>query len=231
MTSDDRLDSWKEIAAYLKRDVTTVQRWEKREGMPVHRHVHQKMGSVYAFKTDLDAWARSRGSALVAEPAVESVVEHGRPWGLWLAAVAAAAVVALLAWQLQKARTPPQNPLADARFLPLTDFDGIEQSAAISRDGRFVAFLSDRDGPMDVWVTQVGVGQFYNLTKGSAFELINPAVRTLGFSPDASFVTFWLRRRDGSNGEAISLWAVPTLGGQPRPLFEGAAESDWSPDA
>ena len=32
---EDRLDSWKEIAAYLTRDVTTVQRWEKREGMPV----------------------------------------------------------------------------------------------------------------------------------------------------------------------------------------------------
>ena len=44
-TPDDRLDSWKEIAAYLKRDVTTVRRWEKREGMPVHRHVHDKLGS------------------------------------------------------------------------------------------------------------------------------------------------------------------------------------------
>src|SRR5271168_4921920 len=57
---DDRLDSWKEIAAYLNRDVTTVQRWEKREGMPVHRHLHDRMGSVYAFRADLDAWARSR---------------------------------------------------------------------------------------------------------------------------------------------------------------------------
>src|SRR5437868_13391101 len=56
----DRLDSWKEIAAYLKRDVTTVQRWEKREGMPVHRHVHDRMGSVYASRAELDAWRRSR---------------------------------------------------------------------------------------------------------------------------------------------------------------------------
>jgi hypothetical protein len=71
--SDDRLDSWKEIAAYMRRDVTTVQRWERREGMPVHRHVHDKMGSVYALKTDLDAWARRRSLALVAEPDVESV--------------------------------------------------------------------------------------------------------------------------------------------------------------
>ena len=56
----DRLDSWKEIAAYLKRDVTTAQRWEKREGMPVHRHLHDKVGSVYASRAELDAWVRSR---------------------------------------------------------------------------------------------------------------------------------------------------------------------------
>jgi hypothetical protein len=31
----DRLDSWKEIAAHLKRDVRTVQRWEKEHGLPV----------------------------------------------------------------------------------------------------------------------------------------------------------------------------------------------------
>lgn len=55
-----RLESWKEIAAYLGRDVTTVQRWEKREGMPVHRHLHDKRGSVYAVPAELDAWRQSR---------------------------------------------------------------------------------------------------------------------------------------------------------------------------
>src|ERR1700709_1828066 len=64
---EDWLDSWKEIAAYLKRDVTTVQRWERREAMPVHRHLHDKMGSVYALRTELDAWTRSRS------PAVEEI--------------------------------------------------------------------------------------------------------------------------------------------------------------
>ena len=64
---EDRLDSWKEIAAYLKRDVTTVQRWEKREGMPVHRHQHDRMGSVYAFSSELDAWVQSRRLRLEEE--------------------------------------------------------------------------------------------------------------------------------------------------------------------
>jgi tetratricopeptide (TPR) repeat protein len=51
-----RLESWKEIAAYLGRDVTTVRRWEKREGLPVYRLQHGKLGSVYAYTLELDAW-------------------------------------------------------------------------------------------------------------------------------------------------------------------------------
>src|SRR5688572_22269794 len=241
---DDRLDSWKEIAAYMRRDVTTVQRWEKREGMPVHRHVHDRMGSVYAFKSDLDAWAQKR-TLLVAEPEVEPVSDTASQppartssrqqfgiRGVTAAAVlltAVAIVTALIAWQLPRAQTTPENPLADARFLPVTDFDGIEQAAAISRDGRFVAFLSDRDGQLDVWVAQVGMGQFYNLTRGGVPDLSNPSVRTLGFSPDGNLVTFWSRRTQESS-QSIGVWAVPVLGGQPRPYLEGAAEFDWTGD-
>jgi TolB-like protein/tetratricopeptide (TPR) repeat protein len=59
----DRLDSWKEIAAYLRRDVRTVQRWEKKEGLPVHRHQHDKLGSIYASRTELTEWFNSRQQA------------------------------------------------------------------------------------------------------------------------------------------------------------------------
>ena len=58
--TDDLLDSWKEIAAYLGRNIRTVQRWEQKEGLPVHRHVHDEKGTVYAFKGELDEWRRSR---------------------------------------------------------------------------------------------------------------------------------------------------------------------------
>jgi TolB-like protein len=61
------LDSWKEIARYLKRDVSTVQRWEKREGMPVYRHAHDKRGSVYAYSSELDAWLQGRKPLLEEE--------------------------------------------------------------------------------------------------------------------------------------------------------------------
>jgi TolB-like protein/thioredoxin-like negative regulator of GroEL len=72
-TPGKRLESWKEIAAYLSRDVTTVQRWEKKEGMPVHRHLHDKRGSVYALHAELDAW-RSRRQPL-AEPQIQPRAE------------------------------------------------------------------------------------------------------------------------------------------------------------
>src|SRR5689334_13463170 len=148
---EDRLDSWKEIAAYLNRDVTTVQRWEKREGMPVHRHQHDRIGSVYAFRADLDAWARSRrhkganleasGEIDAGKPTVESPSElHrsavGRNWKLWLALAGVVACSFFGFWWLQQNEYFWRSPIENARFQPVTDFEGAEQAAAISRDGQ-----------------------------------------------------------------------------------------------
>ncbi len=237
---EDRLDSWKEIAAYLNRDVTTVQRWEKREAMPVHRHLHDRMGSVYAFRAELDTWARGRNLRAAQEnennapspnppapPPRSAIWTSITRWRVVLPLAAGAAVAIGASLWLQRTEYFWRSPIADARFQTVTEFDGVEQAAAVSRDGHFVAYLSDRDGQMDVWVTQIGSGQFHNLTRGSAPELVNPSVRTLGFSPDSSFVTFWVRKQDGSSGGDISIWAVPTLGGEPRQYLEGVAEFDW----
>ena len=55
----------------------------------------------------------------------------------------------------------------------------------------------DRRRARPVRVTQVGSGEFHNLTHGSVRELVNPSIRTLGFSPDGSLVTFWVRKPSG----------------------------------
>ena len=65
----DRLDSWKEIANYLGREVRTVQLWEHRECLPVHRHIHRRSGSVYALRSELDAWRSSACNRTYDEPA------------------------------------------------------------------------------------------------------------------------------------------------------------------
>jgi Tol biopolymer transport system component len=252
-TIDDRLNSWKEIAAYLKRDVTTVQRWERREAMPVHRHLHDKMGSVYAFRAELDDWARSRSLRATldngAEPKQDAETSENanvlnandpslspasnRPnlkLLLSLSGAALALAIGVIFW-LYKAERFWKSPIAGAKLQTLAVFEGEGLSAALSHDGHFVALISDQDGKPDVWIMQVGSGAFHNLTQGTMPELVNPSIRTLGFSPDDSLVTFWVRKPGAPNSNDISVWAAPTLGGPPKPYLEGVAEFDWTRDS
>jgi hypothetical protein len=60
----DRLDSWKEIAAFLQRDVRTVQRWEKHAGLPVHRHAETRLRTAFAYRSELEAWWRTQPPAM-----------------------------------------------------------------------------------------------------------------------------------------------------------------------
>jgi tetratricopeptide (TPR) repeat protein len=84
----ERLDSWKEIASYLRREVRTVQLWEKREGLPVHRHFHKRLGSVYALRSEIDSWRRQvtrtgcdlENEAAVAPTAVERITIYVLPF-------------------------------------------------------------------------------------------------------------------------------------------------------
>jgi tetratricopeptide (TPR) repeat protein len=62
--TEDRLDSWKEIAAFLERDVRTVQRWEKFAGLPVHRHAEPRLRTAYAYRSELEAWWRMQRSTV-----------------------------------------------------------------------------------------------------------------------------------------------------------------------
>ena len=162
-----------------------------------------------------------------------SALRTALAWGT-AAGVAVLVIGGAVAWQLQRSEYFWRSPLDGATVTRLTDFVGAEHHAAISRDGKFVTFLSDRDGSWDAWVSQIGTGDVYNLTKGSVSELRNPATRTLGFSPDNSLVTLWSRVPDAERGGVVYAgWAVPTLGGSRRPYLEGIAdisELDWSPD-
>lgn len=134
----NQLDSWKEIAAYLNRDVTTVQRWEKREGMPVHRHLHQKRGSVYALTEELDGWIRSRrpgGHESEKEPEAEVLPaarsDHGavvpRRARLWIAVAAVLCVcLAAAAWLAvrHRATVTVQARIRSLAVLPLRNLSG-----------------------------------------------------------------------------------------------------------
>src|SRR5678815_2569075 len=95
----DRLDSWKQIAAYLNKSERTVRRWHETEGLPVHRHLHQQKGSVWAYSDELQEWLARRTilpeSQELAEPletsaavVSASVVEDSRYKGRWIGGAA-----------------------------------------------------------------------------------------------------------------------------------------------
>jgi len=220
---EDRLDSWKEIAAYLSRDVTTVQRWEKREGMPVHRHLHDRMGSVYASRAELDAWTRSRnpraaqenennGSSprVAEEPTRPSPVTNSR-WflqrrvllGLVLVLVALAAALRL------GPRRTVSLPFATVKITRLTG-DGHSVKASISPDGRYIAHTSLIAGQESLHVRRT--------TTLNDIEIVPPqAVRYIGvtFSPDSETIYYVLRTE---KGEPASLYRIPVMGGSPEKL-------------
>jgi serine/threonine protein kinase/Tol biopolymer transport system component len=151
----------------------------------------------------------------------------------WLAGSAVVIAGAVLGWRLWPDASP-RDPFAGATFKRLTDWDGAEQQVAISRDGKFVAFISDRSGTWDAWVGQIGADSFSNLTNGRAPDLRNLAGPNVGFTPDGSLLTLWIRLTDPASGVQSDGWTVPTIGGQLRPYMDRYApkvgEVDWSPD-
>ena len=155
----------------------------------------------------------------------------GRKIGVSLLTIAVASG-AIAVWRLREADAFWGNPLASAQgFRRLTGFEGTEHSAAISRDGQTVAFLSSHGGRISVWVTRIGTGRFVNLT-GSRIpeQLVNREIRLLQFSPDGAQVYFWIGKSDIAPNREISVWRVPTLGGEARLFRKFVAEVAWSPD-
>ncbi|HEY6944255.1 MAG TPA: tetratricopeptide repeat protein [Candidatus Acidoferrum sp.] len=102
----DRLDSWKEIAAYLRCSERTVRRWEL-EGLPVHRHPHKKKAGIYAYRAEIDAWWRNgherlkqieeeRAAGGEERPIVTRLSWWRKPWPM--AGLALATAVIVVAW-------------------------------------------------------------------------------------------------------------------------------------
>jgi Tol biopolymer transport system component len=149
------------------------------------------------------------------------VTQAKTSWRWWIAGMAAVALVAGAAgWFALRPTALADDPLANAQFTRLTDFESTD--AAISRDGKFVAFRSDRDGPMDTWVSQVGTGRFLNLTHGTRASIF---IRNMGFTSDG--LEIWLT----GNPAGLRLSLIPATGGTPRAfLTEHAVNADWSPD-
>jgi TolB-like protein/Tfp pilus assembly protein PilF len=121
----ERLESWKAIAAYLKRDESTVRRWEE-EGLPVHRLPHKKKATVYAFRSELDVWW-SDGSARLDAAAISGPTGRGARSRRVAAGVTLMLVIALALMVVERQRVfggPRAGEIGSIAVLPLTNLSG-----------------------------------------------------------------------------------------------------------
>jgi len=195
-----RLDSWKEIATFLKRGIRTVQRWEREEGLPVHRLAHAKRGTVYADPAELASWWDSR----------RLIIERREP------------AEAPAPEQSQRAPQPAAPATSNDTLTRITNVEAVSVYPALSSDGRLLAYVSDRGedgGPPQVWLQQIG-GEALQLTTGQR-ECMD-----VSFSADDTRVLYTALGADGQ----LAIYDVPTLGGTPRLLKRRARNARMSPD-
>jgi hypothetical protein len=153
----------------------------------LEKNVERRFQSASDLAFALESLSGASIATSIGTTTAKSVLQTKarQAWLPWV--IAAALLIGAAVWEVFRPAPAPANPLEKAHFTRVTDFKSVE--AAISPDGRFVAFVSDHDGPFDVWLTQVGTGRLINLTQGKAGPLPGP-LRTVGFSGDGSEI--WL---------------------------------------
>ena len=219
-----RLESWKEIAVYLQRDVRTVIRWEKAEGLPVRRHHHLSRSSVYAYASELEAWRANR------KPAAESTRST---W--WRPVPAFASMITLSLALMMAGSGPHVGALVQAADGIVTRQvwagPGVGLEGAVSPDGRFLTFADWSNAYGELAIRDLGTGESRHLTKAddnaSRARFANRSV----FSPDGRQVAYSWFNAD----EFFELRVIGLNDSQPRVLYRSKAgwsvePMAWSPD-
>jgi len=166
---ETRLESWKEIGAYLQRDSTTARRWEKEEGLPVHRHSHKSRASVYAYPSEIDAWRASR-KVVAGPPPVRSL------WRWPAFAVTMLLCLIMVGNGVRPVAAQSASPAARQIWLSASG-DEVDVNR-LSADGRYVCFTD--------WGT--GNINLRDLTTGTSRRLTTTGGLSQGGSGDYGYV-------------------------------------------
>lgn len=192
-----RLESWKEIAVHLHRTVRTAQRWERDEGLPVHRQAHERRDSVYAISSELDSWLEERKrTAKQAAPVAAPVAPRRRLLPATVCAMLlAAAGIGAYSWISSR----PAVPFAARDWAVLADFDNQTGDSNLDH-GLGLAFR-----------VSLQQSRHANLLPDSQVE---NALRLMGESPDRKLSPAVAREvaiREGA--KAVVLPGISRIGG------------------
>ena len=184
--NDQPLESWKEIANYLQRDVRTVARWEKNEGLPVHRHEHHRRASVYAFPCEIEAWRAAR------RPQAESAP----PVPLWRRLEAWAALGVGVAALLVITYGPflnPRDPVAEAadgsmRAEQFWAGDNVDDYSRLSADGKWLSYIDWSTG--DLWLHDMTSGAKRLITGRGSWDENRSYPETHALSRDGGHIAY-----------------------------------------
>jgi Tol biopolymer transport system component len=235
----ERLDSWGEIASHLRRSVRAVQRWEKEEGLPIHRLPHAKRDTVWALRSELDAWSRQRelggvppadSETLEPQPAPAAVPLARAPRPRSGAAWLALAIFALAAGGLGLARLLNGHDLREPGphlppvIRPLAVESDSEGHPSLSPDGRMVVYQRWPTGG-ELLIKPTGGGPARPLTRPPAGHFDGyPA-----WSPRGDTIAFL--RQQGWQPRKRDLLIVAAQGGTERRITDaGGVGLAWSPD-
>ena len=223
------LESWKEIGAYLQRNAVTVRRWEKEEGLPVHRHSHNSRASVYAYPSEIDAWRASR--KVVSDPPQAIPL-----WRSLLASSRALPLGAALVLSLMLVGDGFRLPVVWAQPLQSTrqvwaGAAGVDENA-LSADGRYLTFVDPSTGNLGIRDLAAGVNRILT-SDGRVGPPETASAEMSVISPDNRQVAYLWNIR----GKMNELRVVPIDGSSaPRTLHRSEADAyidpnAWTPDA
>ena len=230
----DRLDSWKEIAAYLQRDIRTVQRWERDLGLPVQRLPGGPKAGVFASRHEIDAWMRARTSQSDALAEEDEGKTDQLPKPLWRRRVLwigsgtlLVVLVALAGFRFPHSRDSRLLFVQQSHFTPFATSAGVQVCPAWSPDGKNIAFIGKVSDLPQLFVQAVDNSTPIAVTP--PLVLLGGADATWCRAPIWSPDSHWLYFLGNCSGKR-ALCRVSAGGGEPALVQESVIAATLSPD-